>query len=96
MSNRVVVYEYVDEISYYLKRNERDKAVEALNIHLVGTNEINIACPKGIKENPKVTKHPNYDLLCDAHNNLSATSIIKVKIRVYSDGTKDMIPLEKP
>jgi hypothetical protein len=97
MKNKTIVYEYVDEISYYIPRHEKEKVAEAINIHLVGTNDINIATKNGgLKENPKVTKHPNYDVLVEAHCKMSSTSLISVKIRIYSDGTKDMIPMEKP
>lgn len=97
MMNKTIVYEYVDQISYYIPRHKMEKVTEAVNMHLVGTNDINIATKNGgIKENPKVSKHPNYEALVEAHNRMSASSLISVKIRIYSDGTKDMIPMDKP
>jgi hypothetical protein len=94
--NKVVIFEYDDEIRHFLPMDVREKALEALNIHLVGTNNINIDSPSGIKENPEVTKHSNYGLLNDVHFRMFANSIMRVRIRIYSDGTRDMIPREKP
>lgn len=96
MTNKTIVYEYVDEISHYIPSHVMDKAIEAINIHLVGTNDINIGTREGIKENPKVSNHPNYAVLKETHWRMSASARLHVKIRVYSDGTRDMIPMEKP
>jgi len=97
MTNKTIVYEYVDEISYYIPKHQANKVAEAINIHLVGTNSINTVTKNGcIKGNPKVSKHPNYEVLVEAHYRMSAVSLILVRIRIYSDGTIDMIPMEKP
>lgn len=91
---KTVVYEYRTEISHGHQVVIQPEALEALNIYLVGTNNINIVdeCGK-IVENPAVTQHENYKKLLEAHHRFHAGNTIPVTVRVYSDGSHDIVSL---
>jgi hypothetical protein len=95
--NPVVVYEYKDHISHSLQHTDHlEKARAAINMHLVGTNNINIADATGrLVSNPAVENHPNYKFLKDVHWSINASNDVPVIVKVYSDGHREFLPCEE-
>jgi hypothetical protein len=93
--NPVMVYEYKDRITHSMQRTEHlDRAREAVNKHLVGTNAINVEGADGLVPNPEVEKHPNRKFLDDVHWLLNATNEVAVTVKVYSDGSRKLFPCD--
>jgi hypothetical protein len=95
-SNKKIIYEFESEIDHRINDLDMSKALEALNNHLVGTNKLNKCVENKIVENVKVTKHPNYLKLKEAHYKMFATvTKIPIKVCVYDDGSHDIKPIGK-
>ncbi len=94
-ANPVVVYEFKDYISHSMQRTEHlDKAREAINKYLVGTNAINVEGVDGLVPNPEVEKHPNRKFLDDVHRRVNASHNISVIVKIYSDGSRRLFARE--
>jgi hypothetical protein len=88
------VYEYTDTITYHLPRGLFGKlepdVKNAITKNLTGQDTANIVKDGYIVTNPLVESHSRFKELQEAHYKVNSSSSIKVKVRVYSDGSKEL------
>jgi hypothetical protein len=90
-----IICEFESEINHRIDDLDRAKALELLNEHLVGTGMVNKFSNGVVVENPKVTNHPNYAKLKEAHYKMFASVNVPIKVRVFGDGSHDIVPIVK-
>lgn len=93
---KTIIFQYESDIQHTIGQWDREKVMEAVNMHLVGTNKVNKVASNGqVVENPEIVKHPNYEKLKEAHYKVFATQCTKILVRVYDDGSHDIVPIAK-
>lgn len=95
MKNKTVIYQYEDEIHYSVGKRHLDRARNAVNKNFFGNMKPNILCDETgyYKDNPKLDKHPKRQECREAHWHLNASQVIRVHVKVYSDGTTEIVPI---
>jgi hypothetical protein len=93
---KTIILQYESEIRHNIDGCDKEKVFETVNKHLVGTAMVNKVGSKGeIIENPKIVNHPNFNKLKEAHYKIYATNRIPIMVRVYDDGSHDIVPIAK-
>ena len=93
---KTIIFEYKSDIQHTIGQWDREKVLAAVNMHLVGTNKVADVADNGqIVESPEIAKHPNYEKLKEAHYKVFATQYTKILVRVYDDGSHDIVPIKE-
>ena len=92
---KTIIFQYESEIKHRIDDWDREMVLSAINMHLVGTNKMTMYVDEKIVENPVVTNHPNYSKVKEAHYKIFSTIPTKILVRVYDDGSHDIVPILK-